>query len=341
MNKYIGQSCPICGDAFDENSDVVVCPECGAPHHRDCYAKEGHCFYESKHGTEEGYKASQSSEQTNEQNNQNSDIKVCVKCGASNSSESVFCEKCGALLQSTEDASANGDNNDSAKIPNEFAAFSFIDPYGGVAPDSEIDGVSVQEIALFVGQNSRYYIPKFKALSENKNAISWNWSAFIFNFFYFVGRKIKAFAIIAGLILLSIVLITNITTITQFGEVYIEMAAHPEAFQSSQAIYDFLNSYTVTMSDLYFYLYNGARILFVIIAVLYGLFANRIYKNHVIKSIKKLKMEFTDESVYKAELFRRGGFSSKNVKIAIIASVLGAFAVVMLLSFIAVLLYMV
>ena len=43
----------MCGEPFDEESDVVVCPECGAPHHRDCWKETGHCACEEKHA--EGY----------------------------------------------------------------------------------------------------------------------------------------------------------------------------------------------------------------------------------------------------------------------------------------------
>ena len=38
--------CPVCNKTFQDGDDVVVCPECGAPHHRECYEQNGHCFYE-------------------------------------------------------------------------------------------------------------------------------------------------------------------------------------------------------------------------------------------------------------------------------------------------------
>ena len=33
FTKY---TCPVCGETFQNGDDVVVCPECGAPHHREC-----------------------------------------------------------------------------------------------------------------------------------------------------------------------------------------------------------------------------------------------------------------------------------------------------------------
>ena len=39
MIDYTGLECPICGEKFTAQDDIVVCPECGAPHHRDCCVK--------------------------------------------------------------------------------------------------------------------------------------------------------------------------------------------------------------------------------------------------------------------------------------------------------------
>ena len=57
MSKYTGLECPVCKNTFKEADDIVVCPECGAPYHRTCYQKEGHCIYEDKHGTDQAWQA--------------------------------------------------------------------------------------------------------------------------------------------------------------------------------------------------------------------------------------------------------------------------------------------
>ena len=31
MFFYEGQSCPVCGQPFQETDDIVACPQCGAP----------------------------------------------------------------------------------------------------------------------------------------------------------------------------------------------------------------------------------------------------------------------------------------------------------------------
>ena len=47
--KYV--QCPYCLKPFQENDDVVVCPDCGTPAHRACWKQNGHCLYENKHAS--------------------------------------------------------------------------------------------------------------------------------------------------------------------------------------------------------------------------------------------------------------------------------------------------
>ena len=49
---YLGLKCGVCGKNFEEEDDVVVCPECGTPAHRACYKEHGGCPNEEKHGTD-------------------------------------------------------------------------------------------------------------------------------------------------------------------------------------------------------------------------------------------------------------------------------------------------
>ena len=45
-------------------ADRVVCPECGAPHHRECYNKNGGCAFTAQHGP--GFRYNAGPEQTSE-----------------------------------------------------------------------------------------------------------------------------------------------------------------------------------------------------------------------------------------------------------------------------------
>lgn len=49
MSRFFGKLCPVCRSPFGENDDVVVCPDCGTPHHRVCYSRLGKCAVSQHH----------------------------------------------------------------------------------------------------------------------------------------------------------------------------------------------------------------------------------------------------------------------------------------------------
>ena len=57
--EFTEYKCPVCDKQFKKGDDVVVCPECGTPHHRECYEKEGHCHFADKHGADFSFEKEQ------------------------------------------------------------------------------------------------------------------------------------------------------------------------------------------------------------------------------------------------------------------------------------------
>ena len=51
VSYFEGLSCPVCNNPFVSDDDIVVCPQCGLPHHRECWKSIGQCFEHAKHGT--------------------------------------------------------------------------------------------------------------------------------------------------------------------------------------------------------------------------------------------------------------------------------------------------
>lgn len=37
MSEFVGKICPVCKQEFNELDKVTVCPDCGMPHHTDCW----------------------------------------------------------------------------------------------------------------------------------------------------------------------------------------------------------------------------------------------------------------------------------------------------------------
>ena len=48
VSYYEGLSCPVCAKAFTADEDIVVCPQCGLPHHRACWKSVGQCYAHDK-----------------------------------------------------------------------------------------------------------------------------------------------------------------------------------------------------------------------------------------------------------------------------------------------------
>ena len=201
MPSYKNEKCPVCNQEFKDGDDIVTCPVCGTPHHRECYKKIGHCFNEDKHA--EGYefkktnetkieekahnvnqgtavgsyfspdKSAQGEEKSNQSEPQNSksNTKKCVSCGEEINKNAPFCNKCGARQP------MNDLSNSQPFIPNLNTGYE--------NSDLTIDGESAEDVAGVVKTN----IPKFMDNFKSGKKFSWNWAGFIFGPYYLFFRK--------------------------------------------------------------------------------------------------------------------------------------------------------
>ncbi len=164
-----GISCALCHAYLFEEDDVVYCPDCGAPHHRECYNSIGHCALQELHGTENQY------------------------------------DKIKRVMEEKETEQREQKDEPQQEYRPPFADFSTIDFLGGVNPETEIeDGVTAKDAARFVMSNTMRYIPKFV---KGKKA-SWNFLAFLWPCAWFLSRKMYKAGIIAGVIQLVSSLLT-------------------------------------------------------------------------------------------------------------------------------------
>ena len=96
---YTGEQCFSCGNTFTDDDDVVVCPDCGTPYHRQCYKSAGECLNHQLHESGEGWKRS------SEMNNAVGDddtagaSSFCTKClRIYDDPEKEKCDNCGTPL---------------------------------------------------------------------------------------------------------------------------------------------------------------------------------------------------------------------------------------------------
>ena len=72
--------CPVCNKQFKEGDDIVVCPECGTPHHRECYEQEEHCFYQDKHSQNFSFENDQPDSSDNFEADRSEERRVGKEC---------------------------------------------------------------------------------------------------------------------------------------------------------------------------------------------------------------------------------------------------------------------
>ena len=190
MGIYAGTKCPVCEKKFTDADDIVVCPICGTPYHRECYQTAGHCINEKLHRSHTSWSAQGAQREEEQKYDGNAPLR-CSKCGTINPPDGIFCQICGCRLSDKEGPHAS----EGPMNPDPITMSAYTTPYGGVSPDEEIDGISVRDLALFVGENSFYFIPRFLDFYHGKKSAGWNWGAFFFHGFYFLYRKMYGLGI--------------------------------------------------------------------------------------------------------------------------------------------------
>ncbi|WP_180951019.1 RING finger protein [Marasmitruncus massiliensis] len=285
MANYVGVHCPVCDKRFADGDDIVVCPICGAPHHRECYQKTGHCALEELHLKGHTWQASEKQAQTD--GNGAPGEAVCPACGAHNPRSGIFCQVCGAPLgHGGEGRMANPYGNPFAK-GNAASGTAYTAAFGGLSPDEEIEEESARDIALFIGNNSYYFLPRFKLLSRH-GGITFNWAALLFHAFYFLYRKMY----LAGACIFGVLLLTYIPEFMTLKE---------QTFYLMQNMADLFNGNPVAefVPTEHLWAYKVVPVItslrIMMMAVL-SMFANRIYMRHVLTRVRQIREHFSDES---------------------------------------------
>lgn len=214
MADYKGNTCPVCKQKFKEADDIVVCPDCGTPYHRECWKKVGVCVHQADHAA--GFEWTPD----NVISDRPDDI-VCPNCGTHNPLGAKYCNHCGVSLpdhpdnvQYQQDHPAPGGNGpvyangsyqaDGApqyrqaprpeQAPDqEFFSAGSMGPDGftckEVGPDDPIDGIKARDWASYVGPSSIYYMMQFFRMQETRRKAVISFSAFFLGPFYFFYRK--------------------------------------------------------------------------------------------------------------------------------------------------------
>lgn len=287
-NKYIGQPCTSCRSVMREGEDIVVCPICGSPYHKDCYKAEGKCIRDDLHASDKEWQPERLSHDAvkDAHNSATADTSspagiICPMCGTANSSDAVFCSKCGTPVNMEK---ANPD-------PTEFFG-SFANAFNRSSnADSDVDGNTVSEYTRYLGSGFMYYLPKFLRFGKNGSKASFNIWAFFFPNLYFLFRKMNLLGY-SLLILTTLMSIPSVViTLAQYGYITASWA----------------------LSNSFILLNNILAILSYAISFLCAIFANWLYYKKAKKDIEKIKAKYEGVAERNNALNVCGGTSLLNL----------------------------
>ncbi len=355
--QYTGSDCPVCSNKFGADDDIVVCPVCGTPHHRDCWRANGGCKNEDKH--KDGFvwinpasgvalpdlKGPADADKNASGKLSEGNVKICPRCGEANAPFEPVCTRCGERLKAnrkTIDDSMpdfnkrpfygygeNPNPNNFSPYQNVYAADAKM-LYGA---DTTIDGIPVSEVAEYVQKKSNKYVGDFLEMQEKKTKLKWNWSAAVFSVFWFFYRKMTAFGFAVIAILFSVNLMSSFVTFTVYEkyrpEVYEEYSEDLQELNDmisevrSSGMQAFPDNYESVMLKILFSpimltTYIIQLGVYLLLAVISGFFGTYFYKKKVIKDINTLRKIAVDSMSYHIYIAQRGGISNANVLLPIL-----------------------
>lgn len=287
-----GQSCPICKAYLFEEDDIAVCPTCGAPHHRECFVSAGRCGMEEFHGTEKQYdrlKATVTEREAEvkkeaEQNPAYANATVqCRSCHNSFPASNSFCPTCGTP--------------NSEKTPFVIK----IDYLGGVKAEEDLgEGHKADDVKNFVAVSTNRFIPRFRDFKKGAK-VSFSVWHLLFPAASFAMRKMYAFAAIAGAIEIAASLL-----MLPFNLVIGELMSNSGISDYyGLAQYIMQNMDKALLANLL--LGTAGVMLQVFVRLMSGLFANKFYYKHVIKSMSEINKTAENDEERLLLYRKRGG----------------------------------
>lgn len=311
-------SCPYCQKPFEEGDDVVVCPECGTPVHRHCWAEVGHCINEDKHAEGFAWEAPYSAER---------------EAAEQKAREEEAARK---TAQTFGSGGRRADTRpDGMPFDNEYGNYaSYTTGDHGemrptmrvIGPEEMLGDFRVREYGDVIQKNKNKYIPKFFMMDRTKRNVTGNFAAFVFPTLWSAYRRMYGLALLL-VILQFVVPFCALDSVVEY---------YSEAFQLSREFVltngEDQAAAEEAMDDLMKKMPEppvALRINHYIISAIHllmGIFANTIYKKRCEQLLTKAKAIDKDED-RAAFLKRRGGVS-------ILSAILVAAVLYTLLNFI-------
>lgn len=286
MNNYFrfeNQPCPICGEKFKADDDIVVCPVCGTPHHRECYKKNGECGNYDKH--QQGFRWNyQTPENPAEEQKK----------------EPYLFE------QNPADTGSAGMRQE----PSAQFAINGANPLLLFPKDID-ESVTTEEVGEFVQVGYIKYLQNF--FYEKTGKRTFNWAAFFFAPYWFFYRKMYK---LGGIFIAAVICISLLFSLPSASRNFSsDISDFAEKYNSSSSVltdeeYDNLISeyrQVLTENKAGMALLAVQSIFMLVLHLVAGFKANKWYYNFAIKKIRKIKQETDDANLQKLRIFKEGG----------------------------------
>ena len=339
MFDYTGIKCPVCGEVFTENDDVVVCPECGAPYHRHCYNEKGECIFNELHEKGETWFPPVEEKVSSDTSAEIKD-KECHHCGILNAHSAIFCSQCGSRLEAERTVDpgnpySNTVNNAGNNPPPNFTGFyggmpmgMGFDMMGGVNPaENMAPDVTFGEASKLVQQNTPYFMRVFKKISVIDKS-KFNFSAFVFSGGWLLYRKMYKPGIIVSLLMFVLYVAYQFVTgfvsypimekyMSQIGMSLDQVTlTNEQAMRLAELIAQDPNDTILMMLPMIFW------IAMLVVMFITGLVANRMYYNHCVKTVRANREKAKDNQEYEMLMSEKGGVNTGLAVVCLICYIL-------------------
>ena len=332
MANYLGVQCPVCSKRFAQADDIVVCPICGAPHHRECYAQRGECAFTQDHISGKEWRPPADENQPHEQGGENRETaKTCHRCGSVNPNEALFCQICGSSLTAGNSAyphdqrmggpggwpgagrGAPPNNQSYTYAPPYQPGKDYVDPYAGLNQSEKVGELSAKDVAMFVGPNHTYYLERFYQIEKHGRALQPNFAAAFLSFFFYFYRKMYK----VGALMLVVFLLCMVPFFLFFWELSSEglyqhsVAELLEVALESPRIILYVNMFQMTV--FFNFIFN----------IVVSFSANRSYHRLAVTRIRETMQRHRHTNDYQVFLPRVGGVNRLGVVLLCVSLLVG------------------
>jgi len=216
--RYENEPCTACGQTLQpEADDIVVCPECGAPLHRQCWHKAGACPLAGRHGAGFTWVPTIEPSEPELPAQEGRPGAICPNCGENCPPGALRCGYCGADFEEFGNAMRLRFEQEQLRREQYMREnFPVYTVHGrSVTMGDTLAGQPVEEITLQL-RGPRRAVSRYLERFEKNERVSWNWAAFLLGPYWFFFRKLYKPALLLAAALIALALgFTQVSSVTR------------------------------------------------------------------------------------------------------------------------------